>query len=395
MATLAQNIQRAINDFNSIENAIVQKGVPVPDGTPTSEYAALIGKLPGIIETANWTEVQRIVQAGNGPISFPVGTQMKVNHSVFGEHLYDVVAHDYLKKFGDETAHTMTLLCHDALNSFQFCPSQAFYYAEQELPAGTYNFTIGGTYGQWLAGTYQFALLSPVPAGGQLGLSGNPVASITTQSVRSYASARDTAYIESVAVTEGSAGTNLGTFGTELNHIQRVSYGSNNYKESPIRQLLNSNGAAGTFWAPQTMFDRPPGWNASAAGFVQGLDPVFNNVVCEVVLPCSANDTYEAPDSTVAKGSSYTLNDKYYFASRTEIYGSSDDVTDGTYQFPFFRGTTDVDKMRYRNDAAQHWWLRTPTRWDASLVRVVNPSGALYFSAALINDALVPACTIG
>lgn len=39
MATLAQNIQRAINDFNSIENAIVQKGVPVPDGTPTSEYA--------------------------------------------------------------------------------------------------------------------------------------------------------------------------------------------------------------------------------------------------------------------------------------------------------------------------------------------------------------------
>lgn len=39
MATLTQNVYRAIDDFNSIENAIVQKGVPVPDGTPTSEYA--------------------------------------------------------------------------------------------------------------------------------------------------------------------------------------------------------------------------------------------------------------------------------------------------------------------------------------------------------------------
>lgn len=42
MATLAQNIQRAIDDFNSIENAIVQKGISVPDGTPTSEYGKKI-----------------------------------------------------------------------------------------------------------------------------------------------------------------------------------------------------------------------------------------------------------------------------------------------------------------------------------------------------------------
>lgn len=39
MATLAQNVYRAIDDFNAIENAIVGKGVPVPAGTPTSEYA--------------------------------------------------------------------------------------------------------------------------------------------------------------------------------------------------------------------------------------------------------------------------------------------------------------------------------------------------------------------
>lgn len=394
MATLAQNIQRAIDDFDSIENAIVRKGVEVPAGTPTSAYAGLIGKLPGIVNVVNWAEVQSIVQAGNGPISFPIGTQLKVYHSVLGEHLYDVVAHDYLRKVGDETAHTMTLLCHDALTSYQFCPPQAFYYAEQELLPGTYNITISTAYSNWAVGTYQFTLTQAVPAGGQLGLSGNAGTAITTQSVRSFASARDTAYIESVAIAEGSEGTSLGTFGVELNHVQRVSYGSNNYKESAIRQLLNSNGTAGTFWAPQTMFDRPPGWNASAAGFVGGLDADFVNIVCEVELPCSANNTYEAPDSTVVKGSQYTLNDRFYLASRTEIYGTSDDVADGSAQFPFYRDTDNVDKIKYRDDVAQYWWLRTPYQWTAIHVRIVAPSGALTGDIALYSYALVPACTI-
>lgn len=37
--TLSQNINQAIDDFDSIKQAIIDKGVSVPAGTPTSEYS--------------------------------------------------------------------------------------------------------------------------------------------------------------------------------------------------------------------------------------------------------------------------------------------------------------------------------------------------------------------
>lgn len=42
MATLSQNIDKTIHDFDSIRDAIRQQGVEVPDGTDTSEYAEKI-----------------------------------------------------------------------------------------------------------------------------------------------------------------------------------------------------------------------------------------------------------------------------------------------------------------------------------------------------------------
>ena len=38
MPTLSKNIHQAINDFDAIKEAIIEKGVEVPDRTPTSEY---------------------------------------------------------------------------------------------------------------------------------------------------------------------------------------------------------------------------------------------------------------------------------------------------------------------------------------------------------------------
>ena len=64
MATLAQNIQRAINDFNSIENAIVQKGVPVPDGTPTSEYGEKILSIESGVDTSGDTVIPSALREG-------------------------------------------------------------------------------------------------------------------------------------------------------------------------------------------------------------------------------------------------------------------------------------------------------------------------------------------
>lgn len=45
--TLSENINRAIADFEAIKQAIINKGVAVPAGTPTSEYGELIGRISG------------------------------------------------------------------------------------------------------------------------------------------------------------------------------------------------------------------------------------------------------------------------------------------------------------------------------------------------------------
>ncbi len=47
MATLAQNIEQAISDFDDIEAAIKEQGVDVTDGTDTSEYGNLIRRIQG------------------------------------------------------------------------------------------------------------------------------------------------------------------------------------------------------------------------------------------------------------------------------------------------------------------------------------------------------------
>lgn len=44
--TINQNVDTAITDFGMIKQAIVNKGVSVPTGTPTSQYAAKIASIP-------------------------------------------------------------------------------------------------------------------------------------------------------------------------------------------------------------------------------------------------------------------------------------------------------------------------------------------------------------
>ena len=43
--TLNQNINQAISDFKGVKQAIIDKGVEIPSGTPTSEYGAKISEI--------------------------------------------------------------------------------------------------------------------------------------------------------------------------------------------------------------------------------------------------------------------------------------------------------------------------------------------------------------
>ena len=160
-----------------------------------------------------------------------------------------------------------------------------------------------------------------------------------------------------------------------------------------MRQFLNSSASAGSVWTPQTKFDRPPTWAASRAGYKAGLDQDFIAVVGQVVLPCSANNIYEAPDSTITKGTAYTLNDEFYIASRAEVFDSHD-VNDGSVLFPYYEGAGNADRIKRNNGSAANWWLRTPCSGNAGSVRRVGSDGTVGTSGAYGAGGLAPACTI-
>lgn len=347
-------------------------------------------------DISNWGEVQRAVKLGIAPDILPVGSQLIVPHSEYGELPYKVVAHDHYKSIDDENAHTMTIMCDKAIEPIQYDGAEAFYYADAELPAGTYNFMISTKYILWKEGFYQFTLKRAVPAGGHLTISGTAFNELTTLTVTVYSSANSTTPVEAASITSGSGGTSLGTLGEALNNPRRVSCGSNNYKESALRQFLNSSSPAGSVWTPQTRYDRPPNWVSHLDGFAKGLDEDFLSVVGEVVVPCSSNITYESSDSDVTIGDKYTLSDKFYIPSQKEIYGKDISlIGDDSVLFPYYADAANVDRIATTpTGTATAYWTRTAHKEFPTNVYLVSSDGGRSDWEAYNTTRVTPLCTI-
>jgi hypothetical protein len=198
---------------------------------------------------------------------------------------------------------------------------------------------------------------------------------------------------ETVTMTEGSDGTDLGSVastltGTATNSIQRALLGSNNWSQSAARQYLNSDKATGAYWTPKTKWDRPPGYVATTAGFLKGLDNDFVSVLGKVTKTTSQN--------TVTDGGGGIQSEELVFLpSRSEIYGSAEitGVNEGAI-YDYYKNATDADRIKYQGTAARIWWLRTPLDSLAYHVRNVSSSGVLNSNYAYIAYGLAPACCI-
>lgn len=357
--------------------------------------AKIANALAASIDLSTWAGVQKAVRVGVAPDLIPVGTQLKVSHSVYGDMLYDVVAHNHFKSAHDNNAHTMTLMCHDLLPVLQYDRSEAFFYAEDELPAGTYQFSINTTRGSWKAGAYHFTLTLPVPKGGQLGISDAMGSPLTALNVRSFVDSFSTDPIETVAITSGEGGNVLGTFGEgNLNNIERIAYGSGNYKESAIRQFLNSSAEAGSVWSPQTKFDRAPSWKTHKEGFMRGFSDDFLAVIGEVSIPCYGT-SYESTDSTVMANAPYTLNDKFYIASLKEITGeSSVESVDFSQRLSYYKGGMAADVIKYKDGVATDWYTRSSSSGSPSALGVIRSTGEVSSLYPVGEKCYAPICTI-
>lgn len=360
--------------------------------TMNENLAKIAGVLGSQMDVSTWKGVQKAVRAGVAPELFPIGTQLMVSHSVYGKHLYDVVAHNYFKSAHDKNAPTMTLMCHDMIASIQYDAPEALW--SGSITSDHYTFDIDTTIGSWERGTYLF-VVDDFHGEGTLIVDGDITSPLDTLTVTVYDS--DNVARRTYSITRSTEKyTHLGSLGKELNHPHRITYGSNNYKESAIRQFLNSSAEAGKVWKPQTKFDLKPSWADNLAGFANGLDEEFLSCVGEVIVPCSANNTYEAPDSTTIKGEKYTVVDKFYLASQGEIFGTkANSVDDGSVLFPYYDRATNADYIKYKDDGSPvTWWTRTANTWSSYVEHTVRSDGTLQHGSPMYYVGCVPVCTI-
>lgn len=366
----------------------------------TNVFLAAIASKDGGSGIRDWATVQAIVRAGLASKVFTVGDQLECQRD--GVTLtWDIIGFDCDTPVNPGLTHSMTLQLHDGWKSLQFDAAEALYYCETELAAGTYNFTLLAGYDTTYGGgkTFSFTLSKPVPVGGVVMFPWGYQKQAAETKISTYASRESTTVLESVSVTEGANGTSLGTAdgkSANMNHTHRIRYGSNKYSTSAMRQLLNSDAAAGKVWTPQTIFGRPPTWAATQNGFLSGLDPDFLAVVADVKKRTAPN--------TITDGGGYEDTvEKFFLLSRSEVYAGLENSVNEGNPYPYYSDFSDLsaagsgedgNRIKYMDGGAKYWWLRSPNASTADYVRSVYPSGALHNNNAHNAIACAPACTI-
>ena len=125
----------------------------------------------------SWAKVQALVKDGIALYALPFGSQILVPWTDKATNTaytmpFDVVHHGTATLADGESVPAMFLQSHYCTPfGVQFNNYQAFYYASSAvLPAGTYNVTLGSSWGSKVVSgkTYQFTLTKDLPVGGQL-----------------------------------------------------------------------------------------------------------------------------------------------------------------------------------------------------------------------------------
>ena len=323
-------------------------------------------------------EPVRLSDFGITPTGTPASGDEILITEAFDNILFDVVDHRTVTDPADGVEKpAMFLLMHHVIYGRPFDEPEAMYCAsDAALEAGTYNFTLPADYDTSHGGgkTYQFTTTQAVPKGGQIVLSWpynqNP------GNIKTYSGPASTTVIETLTISEGTDGTSLGTVDgstTNMNYMQRIRYGSNNYKESALRQWINSKAPAGGWWNPTNIFDRPSSY-ANVAGLLHGMDAEFLAAARAITVPCKTNNTYELPGWT--KNAAYTVADRMWLASRNELGYGTENVAEGSV-FKAYNGAANVDRIKY--DISE---------------RYVYSDGSLNGSNAINGSGAVAACAI-
>lgn len=350
-----------------------------------------------------WNDVQNIVREGMAMQYFSIGDQLICNHTKYGELVWDIIDFDHDVPTDTTKTHSMSLQLHNPIDRIRLDNPEAFYFAENGLAAGVYHISIpadydggGGSEGK----SYWFTLTKAVPAGGQVLLSWEAIRSLaTTARVITYADSSAINAIETTGyLVEGAEGTAL----TFQNQIQAARFGSNRWKESCLRQWLNSAAAAGAWWTPQHAYDRPYSADLTGkAGFLYGMDADFLAVVGTVTKRTILNNKI---------GGGYDeLTERFFLPSRSELYGlnQSNPIEGEAYAYYgvgysslSVPGTgADSNRIRYKTESeggtASGYWLRSCSAWDETASNSLQANGSIATGVfAYGNSSVAPICNI-
>jgi hypothetical protein len=372
--------------------------------TQNTLLAALVNNSGGVSITSP-SDIQSIVRLGLASKIFVIGDQIACQKGST-TLIWDIIGIDHDTPSNKNLKHSLTLQLHDCISFSSFDAPEALFYAENSIPAGTYNFTVTQT--TWIPSdvgkTYQFTLTQDVPAGGHIVLYSTYFSlGMSATSIKTYTNGAETTPIETVSLTEGSDGTSLGNVSNAVNgntnSLERALLGSNNYAESNIRQYLNSNASQKNMvWTPQTKFDRRENWDVlNVNGFLYEMDEDFLAVIGKVDKVTTLNTVSDG-------GGSVTTSDKFFLLSCPEVYGNMN-TDDGTvYQYYYENSDLsiagngiDTNRIKYENNVAKDWALRSPaiaTAYNATSVTSRGKVDQLGLYGACTLCYIAPACCI-
>ena len=338
------------------------------------------------IAISNWEDVQRAVRMGLADKIFKVGDQFVSSYDT-GQIVWDVIGINHDIPTDKKYTKSLTLQAHDCIMGCQFDAPEALYYAEAELPAGTHIFTLNAL-------QYTFTTTQAVPVGGQVFIkawqSAEGAGVYVPTKITTYATDRDTAIETDLDVTATTGTDTL----MPINNHSRCRYGSNNYKESAIKQFLNSD-ATSFVWTPKTNFDRPPsGAPYTGGGFLKLLDP-------ELVAVLGAVDKQVARNTVTDGGGQDLFSDKVFLLSRKEVFGGDEGTVTGENAYAWYSALAEsptsaamAGRIKYLSGSARNWWLRSPTVGNSVNPRSVSTTGHVSSGNASSSYGLAPACCI-
>ena len=370
----------------------------------------------GTYDFTDLNKIKTLVKLGIAEKVIPVGSQIIVpwtdrETGTKYDFVWDVVHYSKVVLKDGDIVNGMYLQAHYASTyGVMFDNYEAFYAAKTELPAGTYNIVMGTNWGKNVISgkSYQFTLSQAVPVGGQLsGFESCPDVAQSNWKVKSWKTSSDTSPIETVVVTEGSDGTNLGTLKTggdgTLNCLQRTGYGYNRWAQSAIRQWLNSTGAINTWWTPQNIFDRYPNELLTHSGFLAGFEQDFLGALTQVKVTTALNTVTDS-----SAGLTEDTYDKIFLPALQQEYITPQLVDTEGETWEYWRkasgrtsyapySTALPEYVTYTLDSKTtptYVRLRSASRGSASYPWIVYTTGVIFNSTAVYSYRCAPACVI-